>query len=433
MLRNPLRSPLRPLLRALGASGNAAAVQPLRFASPYNRLNTIAGIASSTTYLNVRGRIPFYIGSGDMSQLVFAFSGFNVTGGNINALGNDYTIVSMAIEKDGGTYAPVTFSGGRSQVVTSGAIEVLSDALLPSAFSLSKFTKGEKYWMRIEYSVASTGLKFMQNYISYAQMPGSGSLGVAMNGSSVVSAVDATGTMTYSSIQNFGNFYTPIVLGRFVSGDPKTIIGIGDSIIQGTGDTNANGQSGGFSQALTDADHLSNPIAGATFGYSGSVASLWSGANSSFILNYLKYAKYAVDEYQTNKFQSLNNNLATAKSEVLTLWTSLANAGITTVLRTKIHPRTTDATNTALLPSCFTPGGDARLFNDWLDTPGLGSAQGVTLTLLPINSTRASTNQTLDNFYFWNAAGSTDDGTHPSPAGHALEAADFRTAFAALP
>lgn len=421
------------LLRAILAGGGGTP-QPLRFASPYNRLQTQAPVSASTTYLNCRGRIPFYIGSGDMSQLVFAFSSYTVNSGTINALGNAYTIVSMALEKDGGSYAPVTFSGGRSQVVADGSVEVLSDAILPSAFSLSAFTKGDKYWMRIEYSVASTGLKFMQNFLTYGQMPGANAVGLTLTSGAVVAPVDASGTMTYTSgYSNFGNFYTPLVLGKFVSGDPKTIIGVGDSIIQGTGDTASNGQVGGFSQALTDADRLSNPIAGATFGYSGSVAGLWSGANSAFLRNYLKYAKYAVEEFQTNKFASTNTNLATAKSEVQTLWGYFAAAGITTVLRTKLHPRTTDATNTTLLPSCFPAGGDARLFNDWLDTPSLGVAQGVALTILPINSTRLSTNQTLDNFMFWNVAGSTTDGTHPSPAGHVLEAADFRTAFAALP
>ena len=428
---------MRLLTKLLMKGGGA--VSPLRFASPQNYVQTGGVVAASTTYLNVRTRMPFYVGSGDLSQIVLAFCGFNLNGGNINFNGNDYTIVKCAIERDGvAAYTPVYFGGSRSVTVTNGIAEVLSDAVLPAAFSLANFARGTKLWIRLEYSVASTGQQLPVGPLPYSQW--TGAVGLTLTSGAVVDPVDGTGTMTFTSgFSNFSSPYVPMVLGRFVSGDQKTIIGIGDSIIYGASDTlSGYGLRSGFTQALVDADHVSNPIAGANFGYSGSTAALWTGANSDRLVNYLKYAKYAVDEYQTNRLAA-NGNLASAKTQVESLWALCATAGITQVLRQKLNPRSTGTDGTLPYSTSFASGGDARLFNDWLDTGGLGTAQGVTLTILQMNALRAGTNQATDAFYQWSGATSgnlgtlTGDGTHPNTAGNAAQAADFRTAFAALP
>ena len=426
------------LLRAILAGG-AASVQPLRFATPQNYAPTAAPVAAATTYLNVRTRMPFIVGSGDLSQIVLAFGGWYIGGGNINLLGNDYTIVSCAIERDAvAAYTPVYFGGSRSVVVTNGAAEVLSDAIIPASFSLANFARGTKLWIRLEYSVASTGLKLPRGRLSYGQY--TNTIGVSMTAGAVVAPVDGTGVMTITSgYSNFSEPYLPLVLGRFVSGDPKTIVGLGDSIIYGVGDTlTGYGLISGFSQALADVDHVSNPIAGMNFGYSGSAAGLWTAANSDKMVNYLKYAKYAVDEYETNKVAS-TGNLAAAKTETQALWALCSANGITTVLRQKLNPRGTPTDGTLFYSTAFASGGEARLFNDWLDTASLGVAQGVTLTILQMNALRAGPNQAADEFYQWNGATSgtlgtyTADGTHPNGPGHLAQAAEFRTAFAALP
>ena len=413
----------------------------LRFASPNNYINTGGTVAAQSGYTSVRGRYPVWLGSGALSQLVLSFCGWSINGGSINANGNDYTITKVAIEVDGvNTYAPVTFSGSRSAVVTNGMIELQSDPILPSAFSMANFPRGAKIWIRFEYAVASAGLNFPVGRFGYSDQGTATTVSIGITTGAVVSGVDAYGPIVFTSgwTNSYPTAYLPIVLGRFVSGDPKTIAGIGDSIVYGVGDTlTGYMQSGAFTQALFSTDHLSSPIAGCNFGYSGSTAGLWSTTNSNFLVNYLKYAKYAVDEFQTNQLAN-NGGLASAKTQEQTLWGLLSANGITNVVRTKLLPRTLSTDGTLPYSSSWAAGGDARLFNDWLDTPSLGAASGVTLQIAQMNGLRAGTTQSTDAFYQWAGATSgtlganTGDGTHPSAAGHLLMAADYRTAFAAL-
>lgn len=412
--------------------------QVLRFASPLNYITEANSVAANTTYLSVRARIPLLIGSGDLSQIVLAFGAWNLYAGSINFLGNAYTVVSCAIEKDDGTYAAVNFIGSRSKVIADGTAESLSDPVYPSAFGLGAFTRGDKYWIRVEYSVASTGLKLPQGKLSTTQW-GTGAASAVLTSGAVASAVDATGTMTFTSGNAvFNNPYSPIVLGKFVTGDPPTIIGIGDSIMSGYTDTSTGyGQLGGFSFGLTNSDHVGNPYAGANFGYTGSSANLWASTNSSILVNYLKYAKYAMDEYETNRVNT-DGALAVAQSEIQALWAQCATAGIKRILRWKLLPRSSGTDGTVAYSTSWSAGGDAVAFNNWLNTPNLGVASGVTISPIMIQSLRASTNPTSDNYLRWAGATSgvlgpnTSDGTHPNAAGYTRMANDLRGVFGVL-
>lgn len=419
--------------------GAALPPQQLRFASPLNYVTDADSVAAATTYLNVRARVPFLVGSGDLSQIVLAFGAWNLFAGNINFLGNAYTVVSCSIEKDGGTYAPVTFSAGRSKVIADGTAESLSDPISPTAFGLATFARGTKFWIRVEYSVASTGLNLPRGKLSTTQW-GTGAASAVLTSGAVASAVDATGAMTFTSGNAaFTQPYSPMVLGKFVSGDPATFIGIGDSIMSGYTDASTGfGQLGGFSFGLTDSDHVSNPLGGANFGYTGSSANFWASANNNILVNYLKYAKYAVDGYETNRVNS-NGALAVAKSETQALWAQCAANGIKRILRLKLLPRSTGSDGTLPYSTSWSvAGGDAVAFNDWLNTPNLGLASGVTISPILLPAVRASLDPTNDNYYRWlgatsgNLGPNTTDGTHPNAAGYALIAGNFRGVFGML-
>lgn len=422
------------------AVSSSASSQALRFATPQNQMPTGDGVAASTTFTSVRTRMgPFYIGSGDMSELRLSFNGWYLAATDATNYGNAYSIVKCALEKDAGTFATVLFSGGRTKTINAGDVDIQSDAILPSSFSLSKFTRGEKYWIRLEYSVASTGLILPRGDIAYSTYGFPASVGLALDsGGSVVDPVDGTGTMTFTSgWANFANPMIPLVLGRQVSGDVKTFIGLGDSIMNGSNDTlSGHGLIGMFSQALTDSDLTSNPIGGCDFGSSGSKSSLWSATNAAKPKAFLKYAKYAVEEFGTNEFNVGNGALASAETNTAALWTACYANGIAKVIRTKLTPRTTSTDswattgNQTFTNAAWQAGGDGRLFNDWLDTQ-IGA--GKITDMVNLTSQRVGSNQTLDTFYQWNVNGSanfgTSDGTHPSPANHILAAAELRTVF----
>lgn len=419
-------------------TGPAPAAQVLRYASPYNNVTEANSVAAETTYLSVRARIPFIVGSGDFSELVLALGAWNLFGGTINFLGNAYTLDSCAFEKNGAAASvPVNFSGGRSRVVADGTAESLSDSFYASLMALANIPRGTKIWMRFQYSVASAGLKLPRGKLSISQW-GIGASAYLLTAVNDCSPVDGVGAMTASTgATNFTNPYVPIVLGKFVSGDPKTFLGFGDSILGGyLDDAVTYPQKGSFSKALTDADFLSNPIAGANFGYTGSSTALWWSTNSNMLTPYIKYAKYAVDE--CDKIAANNGNLAATKTDIQALWALMVANGIKTILRVKLNPRSTNSDGTLPHGTAWSvAGGDAAAFNSWLDTPGIGPSNAV-LSVLTMVAIRASIDQTTDNFLRWAGATSgnlgpyTSDGTHPNAAGHVLQAANYRAAFGVL-
>ena len=397
------------------------ALTPLRFAAANSYMPLSPGVTTSGAVTTYRLRYPIYIGSTDFSQLVLSFNGWYVGGSGAQNLGNAYNIVKVALEKDGAASSvPVLFSGGRTKTVNDGDSDIQSDPILPSSFSLSKFTKGEVYWVRAEYSVTS-GNKLPQGAVYFT-----GYGGTAQDYPATMGAKFDPAVSTISPVDSFGNMiqisgvswdfndiaYTPVVLGRAVSGDARSFLIAGDSIV-------ANRNSG-LSRAMFDTDFVSNPIACCNFGLSGSDASLWSAGTPAKIRSYLKYGKYLIDEYGSNNFISGNGQLSVAQTDSTTLWTVGKAAGATTVLRPKLIPRTVGNITTPLNVA-WASGGDARLFNNWLDT------QTANVTLLARNALRAGTNQTLDTFYQWGSAANTSDFTHPNAAGELVDAADWRS------
>lgn len=413
----------------------------IRFASPNNYISTGVSTNSSTGFLNVRSRMQFIIGSGSLSSLLVSFYGWYFTNTDVVNHPNSFSVVKMAIEKDGqSSSVPITFSGSRTLTINPGDTDVQSDQLLPASFGIAQFTRGDKYWIRLELAVPSSGLTFPQGALTYTNQGFPGSVGLILgSNSSYAAPVDSYGTMSFSGNQgtnwiNFTNPFMPLILGSFVSGDPKTIIGAGDSIVNGSGDTtNGYGILGSFSQALFDADRVSNPIAGANFGSSGATGSAWATTNGSKVRQYLKYAKYMMEEHGTNSFLSAGGSSTTAQSLSQYIWSAFTAVGGLTIVRPKLLPRMLNdsaSTNTFLTPlnSCWQSGGGAYAFNAWLDT------QASSVTVMQKTSMRAGSTEGTTAFYQWtpSAATYTADGTHPSAAGHVRDAAEFRSAFAAL-
>lgn len=206
----------------------------LRLVSPYNGFAPAAGSAAAGTQLVMLLRMPFYIGSGNVSGLVFGFDGWRMSNAGAVDLANPFTVEKVSVEKDSATEShPVLISGGRTLTVNPGDIQIKSDVLLPSAFGLSEFTKGDKYWMRVRLSVASAGLVFPRGITTHLHYGYPASLSIVVdpavyNGNG---DIDSYGPITTGSAGGWSQYpygYIPQIMGYFASGDPKTIIGVGD-------------------------------------------------------------------------------------------------------------------------------------------------------------------------------------------------------------
>lgn len=447
------RTQRSPIDTSSGGSGPAAR---LDFISPFNILPTAVGTTTVANRINQRFRLPMRIGSADVNGLRLMFNGW--AGSAVTNYANDYNIVSLALERVTPTalFTPVTFNSARNTTITAGSTDNQTDLVLPSAFAgQTKFAVGDLYWLRGEYSVASAGQVLPTGAFQYSQYQ-TGSTGFTFDpATSVVGIVDATGLMTVTSgFTNSVNPLLPIVLGIFVVPGQKSIVAVGDSIVAGTGDTPANGIAGAYMRALFDTDGTSNPIASMNMANSGNNQNWVLGANAAKYASLFKYAKYGLDEEGTNVWLAGNAAFSPGPtSNDQQIWTYMAAGGIKDVIRTKLIPRTTSSDgfitpiNTATSPGLQTPlnggaggwvaGGNARLFNDWLDTQ-TGAAQGVTLHIMNNNSLRAGSDQTQDPFYIWIAplaTALTGDGTHPNATGAASPYSrdDYRAAIDALP
>lgn len=425
MLRNPLRSPLRPLLRALGASGSAAVPVTLRFASALNaRCNFFA--SATTTRKKQMMRMKVIIGTDNFSSLRLRFqSSFFQTGGD-NALGNDYYIEKCALEKEtgGAAYTPVLFSGARTATVgTSGMI---SDPILPSSFGLGAFTRGHVFWVRALVYVTNGNHRY----------PSGGTVGTGGQAfffdpvTSGVSDADSTGILAFSvgtggtgpTDFNFGVTASPVLIGTPATSTGKYFSTIGDSIVAGTGDTAAgSGWFNGFAQrGLVDADFVSNPRAGCVFGRSGSTAAgVWTGPLTE-TKAILAYGNVAVEEWGTN---------APSYADSATIWAYLKSAG-QYVIRTKLLTQTTSTdswattANQTKTANYTTPTGDRIVFNgDIAAQEGILYDKFVSFDYAVLHTDRD----------LWKAPGYTTDGLHPAATGHEAMAVVMRAAYAALP
>jgi hypothetical protein len=420
----------------------AAAVQPLRFASRTSRQATSSNAAPAGRLVNV-SRQPIWIGSGDRSDLVLSFANWWTTTTAVVLGTNDFTVVDAWLEKgDGTAKTQLKFGGANSTTVAAGATDIKTDAVLPSALGLTKFSRDEKYWLRITVSVTTAGhvIPSMDTYIN-AGYPASVCYWCDPTENPTMAGIASAGLGNFAisgSITNSNALYVPTVLGRFVTGDAATYLAVGDSITDESSDTTSGVMARGyFQRALaSNAAGTTDVIAAMKIAQGGSTAALWAHANAGVMEAYLKYAKYLWDAYGTNYFalgDTTGATNTTAKAGVQAIWTKATAQGVVGVVRTNLTPRIADGDFTttgtqAYLNTAWGVGGDARAFNTWVDAQ---SGVSPVVAIVPFASARDSTDP-----WKWPVTGAADyataDGVHPSTAIHTLMAADARTTLTSL-
>lgn len=420
---------------ATGNGGGGSGVQQLRVVAVDNRVNNGA---ENPGYTNCITRWPYLIGSGDVNGIVMSSeSSFNAGG----TLVTNFTVVKKSLEYNGAT-APFTYSGLRSKTINAGDHDIQTDVLMPSAFGLSKFPLGALVWVTTELTVPSTTAVIPVTGNNVGQVANSTVRWYNPATYTISNGVDSTGPVvgTGTGTTTRSNGYHPIMLGYYVSGDPKTLFGAGDSIDFGQGDvinsTVPNGY-GGFARSQVDADGVSNPISGLNFNRTANSTDDMI-TNYPWMQLYMKYARILVEEYAANDFGQAGTGKTPAQlqANLITIWNyfKAANPGNWQIVRPPIFPRTssTDAWLT-VANQTYNPLYDTNspAMQTWFQarvadgTITMVLSPSATITALPSDPWKWIVDGSTPNY-------GTTDGTHPSSRIHIAIGAWMRAAYATL-
>lgn len=296
----------------LSVRGSPNAIQ-LVGANNYGPSTVGSAAITAVNATQIVTRHPFVIGSGDASQIILSFFAWylkKLVGAT--ALGNGFTVTSCAVEFNS-TYRAVTFNGSRSLTISDGDTDIQSDPVFAAQFGLSSFTQGSIGYVRMlcSFSAAQTDSLPINSY-AFLTTTASQVLFDPLK-CSITNSVDSTGAITFSMTNGGTNgvdalapagFFTPIVLGRFVtSGRKPSFVITGDSVSLGALEQTSNASFvAGYSRFLFP-NGVADPtgaIAGLNLSCAGGLASDWAGGTPSKLTAYLGYAKYGMETYGAN-------------------------------------------------------------------------------------------------------------------------------------
>ncbi|MBB4857021.1 hypothetical protein HNO88_000318 [Novosphingobium chloroacetimidivorans] len=230
--------------------------------------------------------------------------------------------------------------------------------------------------------------------------------------------------------------YRPNIFGKFVSGDPETWIIGGDSIDQGiNGSTSTAGPwgIGRNAMSLRDASGNTGYKAYMSLAVGGSSVEQFTGSNT-LTHPYMALGRYAMGAHLTNSFgiPGTGRTGAAMLSEMQPWWAKLKEMGVEKILALGAQTRGTSPNNWTTEPEqTINPGWQAggNVEQYYALLPAEISAGRIT-AFLNFQSWRGTDPNK------WKVTGAnnyaTSDSTHPSNAIHVLEAAEIRTAKAAM-
>ena len=401
-------------LQTLTAKTYAVTAVPgsLRTVSVNNRLPSALNVTAGTA-LTFTTRFKLKIGSTACSELRLDFPNI----GWAASVGNAISITSCALERETGVveYAPVYVGASRSfTVADNAATTVVSDAILPAAFTgLSEFPADMVFWVRVKGSVTTAGhkipgMRFSTETGAFAKLYDPAAVSY--------SEIDSTGAVVKVSGTDVGaqtQGYCPILVGKFVSGDPKTVFMVGDSIVEGTGNITGTGT---FPRLAAQA--LGVPILELSRGGTG------EGTLETYIANwspYLKYARVLIDEMGTNDSGAILS--------FFSYWyTARSTYAYDKIAKIGLFPRTTSSDSFATEANQTVARAYPMAFPDLVAIDWL--TYGATDYNLDPQSVRGT------NKAKWIVNGganyATSDGTHQTSAANDLLAAEFQTFLDAI-
>lgn len=321
------------------------------------------------------------------------------------------------------TFYPVTFNGTRKPTINAYGT-MLSD---PVALEMAK---GDTFAVRTWYDTPAAG-----SYWANTPTMGPPVYGCPVGGtlagygySAAGDVVDATSVATTVNASPWPGAMT--IIGTPLGGVPKSLVGVGDSITFGTGESSPfqNGNGGYLTRAVNDTmPHFKVAVSGMRAG-SYFTKSVGTRANS-----YLSLGTHASVMFGTNDIFLDGRTLAQMQSYLTYVWTILANRGLK-VNACTIVPQTTSTDSWVTTGNQTTKSGETvrTAVNDWIRAGA--PLTGPTGAIITMGTTghplwgyyeSADAVESSRNSGIWKASGSayTADGTHPSTLGHTAIAA----------
>jgi lysophospholipase L1-like esterase len=341
-------------------------------------------------------------------------------------IANSYSIIKMWIECPNGNVVLVKWAGGRTKTINAGDNDILSDDIYATEAGYSTFPAGT-YKIKGELSAVAGGkFPYTESYdglTSYYYVAAS----TTLTGVDAAGALGYTGTAPSTAIVAM----KPVLLGRHVS-EPKSFIGLGDSISDGVGDNTGTGGVYGFGfmqRAMGNSG--TNPVPCIGFYSSGGRAAFLASAtaNDRKWETLAKYAKNAMIEVGTNDVDVFS--AAQIQGYFDTIWTRLKARSVTKIGQVPLIARTTSTDNWATTVNQTENANWATKRNP---------VNAYLTTKLGDNTINAivdvSTLRDTVELNKWRVNGAANymviDDVHPSAVGHGLLATATRTAIDAL-
>lgn len=397
---------------------------PLRVAEIQG--HTMNQVRFSAGMTNKAERIPLLIICTQRDLSLIYNNWYTLSGGETDNT-NTYTILSASLQCPNGTVIPLYFSGSRSRTLTLGENHVQTDKIIPSQAGYAGSFPAGTYYLKHIVTVPNAGEKVPTFDGATANDGPAGSQSGWYNpaNTTIVNGTDTAGVYTATGTAlTFAVYFTkPIAIGTPVI-DGASYIGVGDSIGQGTGDLTGKSIGGvGIIQRAAYNNGVT-PLPMINITHPASQATLL--INGTKWRSYIKYAKYAIDEYGTNDITS-GADITALQTRFDTLWGILKSNGIQKIIKTNMIARTssTDSwiTGANQSPILMWQTGELRyqLENYW-------AAKLADSTIQATVDMAALRDGTLTQV--WAANGATNyytiDGLHPNTAGSIVAGAAIR-------
>ncbi len=410
---NTLVSDLNTAVDAVIAAG--ALPTALRSIAAESRVQDSIFVPGAARTTNVV-RWPVTFGSGHSRTFQQMDNGWYANSGTATTdIGNSFQIVGASLEYNG-ISVPVTWGGVSTRTILSGETEVLSDEIPCTAFGVSQFTQNTTAWYEAEVLVSSVAQLPYCAQKNRSHRAGSQALYLDKAATTITNGTGQVGAFTFTGtapveVSGFG--YCPFFIGKFLTGDPKVFVAIGDSIMAGFGDVGTPSPVGtGYAQRMAYGDG-SNIYAMMNISRSGSSAFVYL-TSSGRLAALAKYGNRALDNFGTNDFGT--SGTSRTRAQVLgdknANWTSLRSYGVTYIICTKLLVESSGSWGSEgaqTVNAGWDSGGPVDLFNS-VDLPA-ELAAGRCNALTNMNAVRGT------NPFKWKSPGYTTDGTHYTTQG----------------
>lgn len=416
----------------------AQAIEPLRYVATGARIgvNFQETNTERTAYWH---RTPHQLG-GPVSEIRIGFMNWVLNYSNENANTNEVTIEYAWLERESdGQVVPITFNGSRTMVMAANSTDpyCLADAIDSSVWTGGTPQQDEVFWLSIKGSLPAGGKLCLGNPTGY-----SGSKFILYDPLNDPGSQDITGSVPKITDQYARNRGLPTMfLGRFTDPGYLSVIGIGDSILDGSGDASSAYSTisgfGFFCRAAID-ESGENTIATFNLTRHGAASTAPTKASNPRQMHFLKFANVAVEEYGTNDLGSTGGgDVSTIQTRLEAIWTLCRNEGIQKIVRTQLMPRTSSVTYNWISKEDQTPNtgwGDANEGDtgkrDELNAGFESSLANGDIDLL-LENLAVVADPTDDHYWFTNGTNDylTNDGTHLRAAANALVASVLREAL----